>query len=87
MTRHLKHTELWEVRPDGRRFLMNTISNGSRFFEFKVPANLHTEEAQLEVATVLKNGWITNGPYGGIYNYEIIHVFMEHGQEVLVPAK
>ncbi len=87
MTRHLKHTELWEHQPNGKSYLMNTISGGSRFFEFKVPENLHTEEAQLEVATNLKNGWVTNGPYGGIYRYEIVHVFMEQGREVRVPVK
>lgn len=75
MARYLNATELWEVRPDGRRFLLNTITGTSRFNSFTVPksisANQHLAESQLWIARQLKQGWDMNGPYRGIYKYEI----------------
>lgn len=76
MTKYIRHTEVWEVRPDGRRFLLNTIHGTSKFHGFTVPksisANQHLAESQLWIARQLKEGWNMNGPYRGIYRYEII---------------
>lgn len=75
MTRYLNATEVWEVRPDGKRFLLNTIKATSRFSGFTVPKRIsesqHTAESQLWIARELKQGWDMNGPYRGIYKYEI----------------
>lgn len=77
--RYLQHTELWEVRPDGTRFIKNTINAGSRFSGFHVPKNIadeqHRESGQLWIAQELKQGWDQNGPHRGIYKYEIFHVY------------
>ena len=75
MDRRIKHTELWEVRPSGERFLVNTIKIGSKFHNFKVPDNMETAESQMQVARSLKLGWDMNGPYRGIYKYEIVQVW------------
>lgn len=64
-------TELWEITRDGKHYLMNTITAGSRFRSLTVPENMHTAEAQLKVAQELKDGWVTNGAYGRISTYEI----------------
>lgn len=84
MNRYIKQTEVWEHRPDGRRILINTITHGSRFHGFKVPAEgLHTEEAQLWVAREVKSGWDMNGPYRGVYRYEIEQLWSD-GDRVIV---
>ena len=76
MTKYIHHTEVWEVRPDGRRFLLNTITGTSRFNSFTVPKRIserqHEADAQLWIARQLKEGWDMNGPYRGIYKYEIV---------------
>jgi hypothetical protein len=81
MKKYLVHTELWEVRPDGTRFIKNTINAGSRFSGFNVPKRIadeqHRESGQLWIAKELKQGWDQNGPYRGIYRYEIFHVYQE----------
>jgi hypothetical protein len=78
--KRIQHTEVWEVRPDGRRFLLNTIDGSSRFTGFPVPKsiseNQHRADSQLWIATQLKEGWNMNGPYRGIYRYEIIQQWM-----------
>jgi len=81
MKRYLQHTELWEVRPYGTRFIKNTINAGSRFSGFHVPKSIidaqHTEVGQLWIARELKQGWDQNGPYRGIFQYEIFHVYQQ----------
>jgi len=76
MTKYIHHTEVWEVRPDGQRFLLNAIHGASKFHGFTVPKsvseNQHLAESQLWIARQLKEGWDMNGPYRGIYKYEII---------------
>lgn len=73
---HIRCTELWEVRPDGKRFLKNEIKGGDRFETVKLSADeksrQHSAEVQLKIARSLKDGWVQNGPYGGIYKYEIV---------------
>lgn len=68
-------TELWEVRPDGKRYLLNEIGATSKFRSVEVPKSVselqHTAEAQAWIAKQLKDGWTLNGPYAGIYKYEI----------------
>jgi hypothetical protein len=74
-TRYLNATEVWECRPDGRYFLLNTITETSRFNSITVPKSIsatqHLAESQLWIARQLKNSWDMNGPYRGIYKYEI----------------
>ena len=72
MNRYLRCTELWGIEPDGRRFLMNTITSGSKFKSSAVSLkNLETAETQLAVARDQRDGWRFNGPYPN-RKYEIV---------------
>jgi hypothetical protein len=84
MTRRIKHTELWEVRTNGRRYLLNTITAGSKYHSVRTPKDMHSAESQLEVANELKNGWQFNGPNRHDRRYEIVQVWIENWQEVRV---
>lgn len=71
-----KHTELWEDRPGGRSFLLNTIRGHERWETIKVPKevqNQGSDSVQQFVAEQLKQGWEQNGP-NGTYRYRIVPV-------------
>lgn len=77
MSADRKHTELWEDRPDGRSFLMNTIQGHESWSSISVPKRVRemgSDAIQQHVAESLKAGWETNGPYRGIYRYRIVPV-------------
>lgn len=72
MNRYLRCTELWAIEPDGRRFLMNTITSGSKFKNSDASQkDLHLPETQLAVARDQRDGWRFNGPYPN-RKYEIV---------------
>ena len=72
MNRYLRCTELWGIEPDGRRFLMNTITSGSKFKSSDAPQkDLHLPENQLAVARDQRDGWRFSGPYP-TRKYEIV---------------
>lgn len=69
-------TELWEILPNGRKRLINTIKAGSKFESSKglgreVMENLHEAKNQLRVAIDQKEGWINRGN-SPLSRYEIL---------------
>lgn len=66
MTPYIDKTEVWEIYPDGRRYLIHEISGTSKFFGFTVPKEIqqrqHEADAQLWIANELRSGWIMAGP-------------------------
>lgn len=53
-------TRLFEIRPDGTRRLMNTITPTSQFFGFPTPKDMHSPEVRQRVAETIRDGWIQN---------------------------
>lgn len=72
MNRYLRCTELWGIEPDGRRFLMNTITGTSKFKNSDAPQkDLHLPETQLAIARDQRDGWRFCGPHPN-RKYEIV---------------
>lgn len=66
------HVKLWEIYPNGRRRLMNTIDETSQFRSIK------GKKDPVEIAKDLAQGWRSNGPRPDS-RYEMEH-FISHNQ-------